>query len=272
MSEQKPYVISAELEYSDSAYVRKTEIDNFREGLTNDLQAMGKQVTWVGAATLRKGLEQKTARTHLPVVSLDERYVRNADAMLGVSRAVEADLTEAGYDARLGTPGLVRQLDTLGRAFAGREIALADDIVFSGEMLAWVQRQLQVRGVQATSVLCGVAIGDGAQKLAARGLEVECVVNFKEVEDELCERDFTFTSGSGRKIKGQSRSALYFDNIFGKPEQWASIPTDVAGNFCLASLRRNLRLMTYDAPLPLFAGYAAEPAAKAITKAIKDRQ
>lgn len=272
MSGRKPYVISAELEYGDSTYVCKSEIDNFREGLTNDLQAMGKQVTWVSAATLRQGLEQKTARTRLPVVSLDERYVRNADVMLGVSRAVSADLAEAGYDARLGAPGLATQFDSLGRAFAGQEVALADDVVFSGEMLAWVQRQLQIRGVQVASVLCGIAIGDGVQKLAARGIDVECVASFGEVEDELCERDFTLTTGSGRKIQGQSRSALYFDNIFGKPEQWATIPTDVAGNFCLASLRRNLRLMAHDAPLPLFAGYAAEPAAKAITKAIRERQ
>lgn len=266
-----PYVISAELEYADSNAVKAAEIEHFRDDLDRGLTSMGKRTVWLGAEALRRGLEYLTASTDLPIASLDQRYIQNADAYLGVSRTVNPDLSDAGYDARLGFSPLSEQLDSLGRKFGGKEVALIDDVLFSGEMAAKLQSELADRDVRVSALMCGIAVGEGSDKLAARGIEVESVVAFDDVEDELCERDFTVLPGSGRKVAGQQRSALYFDDQFGKPEQWASIPTDMAADFCRASLIRNRQLLRAETPIAAFVGYPAGLTGNVLDTTIAER-
>ena len=177
---------------------------------------------------------------------------------MGISRAVDAQLTDAGYAPRRDFPPISEQLERA--ASLGPEIVLADDVLFSGEMIASLTAALAARGTRVAGVICGVAIGEGADKLEAEGIAVDAVVRFPEVEDELCERDFAVVPGSGRRLSGMDRNALYFDNVFGRPNAWASIPPGKEAGFCVNSLLRSASLLSADVPMGAignFLGYEA---------------
>ncbi len=238
-----PYVISADLETVKGEYVQTHAIEEFRATLTDDLEAMGKSVEWVNYSLLRDGISKILSETNLQVISLDERYVDSAHHYLGISRSVDATLEDAGYDARIGNISINEQLDRVGAALMGREAVLVDDVVFSGENACWIIDELGQRGVKISAIVCGVAIGDATEKLSAKGVELAHVELYDEVEDEICERDFAFVKGSGRKVKGREQSALYFDGQFGRPAEWASINPEAVERFCVSSIVRNQKLL-----------------------------
>ena len=244
-----PYVVSADLESVSDRLIDSTAIDSFRSSLTSDLESMGKQVSWLEYEDVRSGINGLLAKTRLSVISLDDRYVQSADCYLGISRCVNEDLSNAGYDSRVGHGTVRDQLDAVGRALEGQEAVLADDVVYTGENACWLVDELGQRGVKVASVICGVAIGGASSKLANRGIEVDYVHAFDAVDDEICERDFAVVRGSGRKVAGSSKSALYFDTDYGKPAEWASIPPDFAKKFCVSSIVRSQQLVIPDVPM-----------------------
>lgn len=253
---KKPYVISAELDLADTDIVNTTAIDGFRESLDTDLRRMGKDTFWVPASTLQNGLQRILAKTGLPVVSLDDRYIKGADQYLGISRGVNSELDDAGYTARTGYQAIDRQLSQLSAP--GKEIVVADDVVFSGEMIAWLTGKLRERNIKIGGVVCGIAIREGVEKLALEGIDVEAVLTLGDVEDEICERDFAVVLGSGRRVVDLSANALYFDNINGRPEKWASLPPIDTDVFCVSSLERNISLLRPALPMQSvgnFVGY-----------------
>lgn len=241
---KKPYVISAELDLMGGATdkgIQISQLDAFREDLDADLRNCDKQTVWVPSEQLRRGIEGYCGSTILPAVSLDDRYLKTADAYLGISRGIDTSFNDAGYTARSGYPDIGRQLDSV--AGIGREIVLADDVLFSGEMALNIIMALGERNVQVRGFICGIGIGEGIDKLTAEGIDVNCVQSFEDVEDEICERDFAVIRGSGRKVVSLDAHALYFDSTYGRPSSWASIPESKAGEFCLSSVRRNIDLM-----------------------------
>jgi hypothetical protein len=266
-----PYVVSGELELLPQEMIWRDQIDNFRDSLITDLRNMGRTVEWVDANYLRVGMNDLMKSTQLPVVSLDRRYLRDADEYLDISRAVGLDFSDAGYDTRANADPMNDQISRLGSKYAGKEIVLADDVLFSGEMIFTLRSQLESQGVSVPSFMCGIAIGEGEEKLRTFGMEVGSVVTFPDVDDEICERDFTVLPGSGRKIFGSEMSALYFEDQYGRPEQWASIPTEFASDFCLASLIRNRQLVRKDTTLPSFVGYASGTTGDVLRSAIVSR-
>lgn len=258
----KPYVISAELDLATAdlkQIVRRDKIETFRESLDADLRAMGKETLWVASSTIGNGLEQAIASTKLPVVSLDDKYVRAADQYLGISRGVNSLLRDDGYVARRGYPSIKKQLRKIPSL--GSEVMLADDVLFSGEMVAWLADALETYGVRLRTVAVGVAIAEGIEKLEAEGIDVNASVVFNEVEDEICERDFAIVPGSGRRIDALDANALYFDTKNGNPEKWASISPEASNEFCISSLCRSLALLQSNVSMQAvgkFLGYSTE--------------
>jgi hypothetical protein len=232
---------------------------------------MGKDVLWVESDKLSCGMGKLAAGTTLPIVSLDGRYVQNADSYLGISRAINSDLSDAGYAPRLGSPPLGEQFGLLGRRYRGQEVVLMDDVLFSGGMVGAVKQELENRGVKVSALLCGIAVGEGKEKLEALGVETESVIEFDAVDDQICERDFTTLPGSGRKVAARPLNALYFDDRYGRPEQWASLPLGFAAGFCVASLIRNRRLSKPDVPFPAFVGYPNGTTGDVLDSAIAQR-
>lgn len=257
-----PYVISAELDIAradQGQIIRRGSIEDFRQGLDADLRAMGKETLWVPADTIRRGLGREIAKTSLPVVSLDDRYVSSADQYLGISRGVDPLLNDEGYVARRGYPAIGKQLAKVPAL--GQEVMLVDDVLFSGEMVAWLAEALNAYGVKLGAVVVGIAIAEGMQKLDAEGIEVRALEVFDQVEDEICERDFAVVPGSGRRVDALSANALYFDDKSGRPEAWASIAPNATGSFCANSLRRSIDLLQPGIPMQAlgrFLGYGSD--------------
>lgn len=241
------YVISAELDLQPPEIIRQDRLDAFREDLDADLRGVGKETLWVSSALMRQTAAAIAAGTTLPVVSLDDRYTSGATYYLGISRGVNDQLEDTGYSPRAGYLPLGRQLAQV--ASLGSEILLADDVVFSGEMVAWLADRLRRFGVTVAAVTCGIATQEGIDKLELEGITVEARNVFGEVEDEICERDFAVVAGSGRRIDTADANALYFDDLFGKPARWASIPPESVGAFCGRSLVRSMRLLNRNVPI-----------------------
>ncbi len=254
-----PYVVSAELDLVTAGLeqiVKRDSIEDFRESLDTDLRAMGKETLWVSSGTMQNGIEQTIAKTNLPVVSLDDRYVSSAAQYLGISRGVNPLLDDDGYVARCGYPSIEQQLRQVPSL--GKEIMLADDVLFSGQMVAWLADALKPYGVKIGAVVVGIAIQEGINRLAAKEIEVIATEVFEEVEDEICERDFAVVPGSGRRIDVLASNALYFDTKNGKPASWASICPESAEAFCASSLQRSINLLQPGVPmqrLGTFLGY-----------------
>ncbi len=245
---EKPYVLSAELDLADSdTIILPRQLETFREELDSDLRQLGKATCWVDSRTIQNGLATLIDRTNIPVVSLDDQYVTTAQARLGISRGVDTTLTDVGYVPRAGYGSVAEQLDSIPSL--GSEVVIADDVLFSGEMMAWVARELDARGVRIGAVVCGIAIREGIEKLAALGIDTAAVQTFDEVDDEICERDFAVTPGSGRRIAELNTNALYFEPTYGKPAEWASIPSNEAAEFAVRNYKRAARLLRPDITL-----------------------
>ncbi len=239
-----PYVISAELDLANADFeriVRPERIEGFRESLDASLRNLGKDTVWVQSSTIQNGINTAIDNTRLPVVSLDDRYVTSADAYIGISRGIDEQLNDTGYVPRFGYASLEKQLGMISSL--GSEIVVADDVLFSGEMITWLANALEPRGVKIGGLVCGIAILEGIEKLEAKKIDVEASQTFDEVEDEICERDFAVVPGSGRRIESIKANALYFDPTNGKPAQWASIPSDKVEDFAYSSYVRSAALI-----------------------------
>lgn len=260
--EKQPYVISAELDLGTndtSTYIKRNRLEEFRESLDADLRKMGKETIWIASSDITTSLNRATQKTQLPIVSLDDRYVSNADQYLGISRCINSDLSDAGYASRQNYAPLTKQLEQIPTL--GREIMLADDVLYSGEMISWLCEDLARSGVTIRSVAVGVAMQEGIDKLIDQGIDVMAGRVFASVDDELCERDFATVNGSGRRVADLEANALYFDTDNGKPEQWASITSGNTKAFCIASLERSLRLLRPETSIRSignFLGYSSE--------------
>lgn len=247
---EKPYVISAELDLANSStrnIVQANKVEAFRESLDADLRRLGKNTLWVASQDLRQGIQTTIARSPLPIVSLDDRYVESADGFIGISRGVNEQLNDSGYTPRVDYPSIANQLDST--ASLGREVAVVDDVLFSGEMVSWLSDELARRSVKIGTVICGIAINEGIEKLLTRGIDVQAAQTFDDVEDELCERDFAVVPGSGRRIVDRGMNALYFDPFYGRPSTWASIPNAAVNQFASASYVRSIDILQPDLPV-----------------------
>lgn len=243
--ENKPYVISEDLETAGS-YVEQGQLDNFRDTLVADLESIGKTVDWVSFSAIKNGIQKLVKGTNLPILTLDNRYLDadGVDASFGMSRAVSRDLEDAGYDPRVGYVGETEQLDRIKQQLSGQEVVVVDDVLFSGENISWTIDKLAQIDVRVAAIVGGVVIGEAAHLLAERGVELEYVRSYEDVDDEVCERDFAFVYGSGRKLTGEQATALYFDPQYGKPAQWASIPQESTISFFEKNLDRNRSLLS----------------------------
>ena len=262
---EKPYIISEELDLDtySADMVNKSNIGAFRKSLDSDLRAMGKNTLWVPARGMQENLNNRIRTMNLPVLSLDDRYVTATGNYLGISRAINKNLEDVGYTARNSYADIAQQLDSITPL--GQEIIIADDVLFSGSMVEWLSDELAKQNVKIGAVICGIAINEGIQKMAERGIDVLTWLEYDDVDDEICERDLAVVPGSGRRLKNSPKNALYFEPQFGKPEQWASLPAASIDDFCLSSLDRSISLLRPDIPmlsLGSFLGYGTDGSAQ----------
>ncbi len=282
MAEKLPYIVSADAEHLVNAWGQRRGFKVPDRGFFTDFQVGLVECIREAAAAKADDFEpiilphnelaaglQTLMFNHKrgDAVALDRAYVGDDLARhFEVTRAVDRHLESIGTQPRPHTPSIPEQLDYIV-ANSGTELTLVDDVIFSGDAIIEAAELFGERGTRVSTVLAAVAIGEGRRKIEESGIEVVSVVDYEDVKDEICERDFLagipFSGRTVYREDGSNYSAPYF-SPFGLPERWASIEDVTAARklslYCIdrsAELWRrvealNQTTITHDAvPRPL---------------------
>ncbi|KKU41650.1 MAG: hypothetical protein UX57_C0002G0019 [Candidatus Uhrbacteria bacterium GW2011_GWE2_46_68] len=239
-----PYVISEDVALLLGAWAptrgfqvpSQIFFEGWREEFVFFMQRMFPDVISVSEKEMTQGLSNLLEHIDLPVLSLDGVYVQ-ADLSLELARQINGEKKEVGIGHRPGTPLLLHQVRKIQESGV-REVALVDDVIFSGALIERVHHLLDRLGIRVGVVCAGVGMGEGVRRLLSHGYDVRCVRKFESVIDEVCERDFVpGVPQSGRAILGNDRVGAPYLLPFGDPIGWASIPPEHAkffSAFCFA--------------------------------------
>ena len=219
-------------------------IADLRSGLKWQLQKIfgSSTVEMITATCMRDSMQEAMAQLDVIPVSLDRLYM-TCDHHIDMTRSIDSDLNDCGETERCNSVSLSEQIQTLV-AYGIRDIALVDDVVFSGNGILRLIKLCAAYGITVRSVIAGIVIGEGEKKITARGVTVRTRYRYPTVIDEICERDFyAGLPLSGRNVVAQSHNtgAPYFFP-FGKPCEWASIPPEHADMFSQFCRRQNVTL------------------------------
>ena len=192
----EPYVVSCDI----STLLRRWSLQKrfcvpeqgyFREmraALARELEAIFPSVEIIDESDLRAPLSAIIGRLRVPVISLDQAYAPFGHS-LQVSRSVREDMTSAGLTGREGAGSIEEQVRTIAQSVQG-DVALVDDVIFSGDMIVEnIIPILRQHGISVRTVVAGVGIGSGVERVRDEVPEVLCVRIYPRVVDEICERE-----------------------------------------------------------------------------------
>lgn len=233
-----PYIVSADIKLLLAPWVAERGFvlpgDEFFGGLRQDFSERMTRIfpgfELVGEEEMRQGLGQLVKAAQIFPVALDRVYF-DSPFQLDITRTIDAQGTNTGLARRAESPMLLSQFRQL-RNFGIKEVALVDDVIFSGDLLLRVSGILESMDVSVPYIFAGVGIGEGIDKLKANGKEVYCVREYPEVIDEICERDFyPGVPMSGRLVDAERNMGAPYILPFGDPVGWASIPQESQVSF-----------------------------------------
>ncbi len=241
-----PYVVSADIKRlleqwaGVSGYV-VPDAEFFHE-LRNEFQAhmhgIFPEFHFVHEEELVEGLDHLIAEGGLPTISLDRVYVES-DLHLDIARLVDKDGNDHGIGSRVGYPSLSDQLKHIHESGV-KEVALVDDVLFTGDVLERIVEMLAHIGVTVQVAHVGIGILGGVKQVT---VPVQCVRQYDDVIDEVCERDFyPGVPLSGRVIAGDEGFGAPYIRPFGNPEAWASIPAEHVESFSRFCLLQTISL------------------------------
>ncbi len=295
--ENKPYVVSADSQGLLKNWANKNQLtipeDEYFQGMLRDLESTlsryFSRVDIIPEEFISQGLNGFIKNSSVPVVSLDRAYVNpqqiNLAGFLDATRTVDSRLNSTGLGSRARKISLERQIGQLALQQKGKSMALADDVIFEGKTMLQLVQKFRSKGIPINTVYSGITIKDGKELIERNGVRVDSLIVYDHVIDEICERDFVVGSPySGRSVVdggGIVQGAPYLFP-FGKPVEWASIPSDEAVNFSLFALSQSLLLWAKTEQLsrqsistkkvakPVFDLPESKSMSEAIAKVIKD--
>lgn len=182
--------------------------------------------------------------------------------------------------SRFTSNSIEEQIKRFSQRFNGKKLSLLDDVIFEGKTMLQIIEQFRQQNVNVENVYSGITIKNGQVLLENSGVKVNSLLTYDSVIDEICQRDFTIgTPFSGRTVftENNSIAGAPYVKPFGKPSEWASIPSesvDEFSKFCLEQAyslwRRTEKLSkrtisTQELAKPIF----RLPINKSISQAIK---
>ena len=177
---------------------------------------------------------------HRNVIDITHKK-RWTDVVLGISRTVDEEGRDKGYAPRSGAASLVEQVRVMARGQRSRVIW--DDVIYSGSFVHFMVTLLKQRGVIIKSVIAGVGVKAGCDRLRAQGITVDCVREYSDAIDVVCERDFyPGVPFSGRTLAGSDNVSIPYLLPFGKPGEWASIPKESQEHFSRFCIEQTISL------------------------------
>jgi hypothetical protein len=254
----RPYVISADVNGLLQRWTPKRNLSMPKDGLIDsqreELQAtiqshIGHEVIVVGESMLRAGMTELIRESELPVISLDRAYLDGVDlpnlvGHIDLTRPVNENFSSLPIQPRPGYPSEEEQLDQFV-ADSPSPVVLLDDVLFHGESVKNIFTKLEKRNRPVKKLIAGISIEAGRRALEAVGIEVVSLIEYGEVFDEVCERDFRAgVPMSGRTVyasSGEVYSAPYF-YPFGDVVKWGSIPEEHAQDVSSCCLEQSIEL------------------------------
>jgi len=245
----KPYVVSADIYFlmkkwaiQYSFVLPKVEFfRQLREEFSNYMVRIFSNFELVSEDEISIGLTSLVGESGLPVISMDRVYFESK-LNFEITRLVDNDGNDYGWGNRPGTPPLKQQIQKLQMSGIC-EAVIVDDVVFSGILLERTINLLSGIGIHVPLICVGIGIAEGVNRINGTKREILCVRTYKEVIDEVCERDFyPGVPLSGRLLIGGDNIGIPYLLPFGKPEKWASIPSEYVVNFSKFCLRQTIRL------------------------------
>lgn len=228
-----PYIVSADIKLllerwaQERGFVlpRDEFFGNLRHEFNCAMRGIFPNYEFVSEEELVHGLNEMTKASSHPVVSIDRAYC-STELTLDITRlcrTIENGSTTVG--ARYGKPPVVEQIERICQT--SKVITLLDDVVFEGQTMLRLIDVLHDNGVRVASVIAGIGIAEGVGRIQERGIGVRCVRRYEVAVDEVCERDFyPGVPFSGRSLAGDANIGISYLLPDGKPEKWASIPSE----------------------------------------------
>lgn len=239
----KPYIVSADIYLlmkkwaTQHSFVLPSRefICQLREKFSNYMSGIFTNFELVSEDEISLGLTKLVAESSLPTISLDRVYFES-EQNLEIARLVDKEGNDHGLGHRAGTPSLTQQIKRLQMSGV-REVVVVDDVVFTGALLERITDLLSRIHIRVPLICAGIGIAEGINRINGTKREIRCVRTYEEVIDEVCERDFyPGVPLSGRLLVGDDNIGFPYLFPFGKPESWASIPSEQAidfSRFCL---------------------------------------
>ena len=243
-----PYVVSSDVEGHWARVglpLPKDALEQYRRGIFACLKRIFSACDWIPEAELQDGIRQLLTDCGLPIVSIDRTYTHNQDFFIEASRLHDENGKSLGvcgsWNDQIGT--LELQVQRIARSIGtGQEVALVDDVIFSGKLFTELIGHFRAAGVKVQRLYAAVAIGEGIARLRDLGYnldrELKAVRPYGVVPDQVCERDFMPGAPcSGRTVVGLPNTGMPYLLPYGKPTDWASIPAEHAAEFSATCLR-----------------------------------
>lgn len=234
----KPYVVSADIYLlmkkwaTQNGFVAPPRefFYQLREEFSDYMRRVFSNFELVSEDEISRGLAKLVAESGLPAISLDRVYFES-ELNLEIARLVDRDGKDCGLGHRAGTPPIAQQIKQL-QMNGLREVVVVDDVVFTGALLERIVDLLSRIHIRVPLICAGVGIAEGINRINGTKREIRCVCTYDEVVDEVCERDFyPGVPFSGRLLVGGDNIGIPYLLPFGKPESWASIPSEHVTDF-----------------------------------------
>lgn len=189
---------------------------------------------------------------NIPIVSLDSIYIQPDEENI-----LFLDCTRLGNSKELvsrNKPNELTSVDQQIRIISQKlkqnnmsEILLADDVIFSGNVLRTIIQKFSENRIKVLGIRGCISMTDSYEYFnQALPLGLKCGICLgKEVIDQICERDFYFgivQSGISVKDKNGKISKSPYFIPFGNPVERASIPEKYDRAFSLGCLERSKKL------------------------------
>ena len=224
-----------------------------RSRMKSFLRNLFARVTFIKSNEIRVGLLRSIARhkkAGLTVVSLERAYLEDSEVSerIELNRTVDGSLEDVIVpSARNGTPTRQFQFERL----RGKNIALVDDVVFSGKTLICTISGLHHCHANVHAVTAAVGVKDGVDNLkrATFGvigmpdrLTVDCLDEFDDVSDQVCERDFYPGVPYSGRTHFTSDTSFPYVLPLGRPDKWASIPEKELERFSVLCINNTIAI------------------------------
>jgi len=180
----------------------------------------------------------------IPIVTLDKIYIKPDEENIFF-----LDCTRINGSDELTTRvkgSLEEQVQSLAQKVKGKDVILADDVVFSGSVLRKIIGLLNKEGIKVVQVVSCICTKEGYDYFNNNlkyGIKTNILLG-EDVIDQICERDFYFgIAGSGIVVKTKEgfMKAPYFEP-FGNPNERASIPEEYSKTFSRGCIKRSIML------------------------------